>query len=271
MTRSWMQFSAVDSSASAEAHAAYLERMVRLVEPMRKRAIEKLGLAPGATVLDAGCGLGEVAIQLVERVAPGGRVVGIDASGLMIERARAAAEAAGADVEFSVASVTSLPFADDTFDAARSERVFQHLSAEERQAAAAELVRVVRPGGIIQLADPDHAQWAVAATDRELAHHLTEFVMVHARTPEAGLLNGGLLRAAGVVDVETEVGPIVHDDAAQLFAAWALEGALDQLIERGLVTPERAKAFLADLEARERDGVFLATGVGYLTTARVPG
>ena len=249
MTQPWMQFSGVDASGNVEAHAAYLERLARVVAPLRQRAIE---LAP--------------------RVAPGGRIVGIDVSRELIERARAAAIAAGADVEFRVANVTDLPFPDATFDAARSERVFQHLTAAERAAAAAELLRVVRPGGIVQLSDPNHAQWSVAATDRELAQQLTAFVMGHARTPEAGLLNGGLLRAAGALEVETEVLPVVfRGGVADWFAAQALEGAIDGLIERGAITPERASAFVADLAARERDGVFLATGLGYLATGRVPG
>ena len=271
MTRPWMEFSAVDASGDADAHAAYLRRIAALVAPIRAAVTTKLGIGPGTALLDAGCGLGEFAIELSRSVRPGGLVVGIDASRALIERAQSAARLAGADVDFQVASITDIPFPDASFDAVRSERVLQHLDALERETAAGELLRVLRPGGVLQVSDPDHRQWAVTASDRDLANLVTEFVGTRGRTPEAGLLNGGLLHAAGAVNVELATFPIVFDVVADWFNALALEGWIESLIEEGRCTAERAEAFFGDLAAREQAGVFRGVGVSYVNTARKAG
>jgi trans-aconitate methyltransferase len=59
-----------------------------LFEPIRRRAIERLGLARGDVVIDVGCGTGLSFEQLVARVGDGGRVIGIEQSPEMIEQAR---------------------------------------------------------------------------------------------------------------------------------------------------------------------------------------
>jgi SAM-dependent methyltransferase len=270
MTRPWMEFRGVDASGDPDAQAAYLKRMAAVLQPIRETAMSRLEIGSGSAILDAGCGLGEVAIELSRRVAPGGWVAGIDASEAMIERARAAAGSEGIRVDFSVGSITALPFPDATFDVARSERVFQHLDATEREAAAAELLRVVKPGGVVQLIDPNHRQWAVAATDRDMARLVTEYVGTRGRTPEAGLLNGGLLRAAGAVRVDVAGLLVAFDSVAAWSESLGLEGWIEGLIEARTVSPERAEAFFDDLARRERDGVFSAVGVTYIATGRKP-
>jgi len=66
----------------------------------------------------------------------------------------------GVDV---VADLTALPFDDDSFDAATSEQVFEHL--ENPTKAAAELMRVVRPGGLIHIATPFLYPWHPSPSD----------------------------------------------------------------------------------------------------------
>ena len=271
MTRPWMEFSAVDASRDPDAHARYLEDMAQRLTTLRRQSLERLPIAPGTTFLDAGCGLGELVIQVAAMVGPEGRAVGVDVSEQMLRRARASAEAAGSRAEFASASVTSLPFADATFDVARSERVFQHLDDEECVLAARELLRVTRPGGAVQIADPDHTQWSVAAADRDVASLVVGWTVRRARSPESGLLAGGLLGDAGAVDVEVDISPVVIRSLADWWTMLGMQGALEDLVERGELSEERAAAFWADLERRDRDGVFLVAGLAYVTTVRVPG
>lgn len=143
-------YSDVDASGQVEEHAAYLDRVARRCQRDRHIWLEHLALAPGVTVLDAGSGMGEVVRMMAERVAPGGRAIGIDLSAEMV--ARASERAAGVDaVEYRVGSVTALPFEVASVDAAYSERVFMHLA--DPQAAMHELFRVLRPGGRIVVID----------------------------------------------------------------------------------------------------------------------
>jgi demethylmenaquinone methyltransferase / 2-methoxy-6-polyprenyl-1,4-benzoquinol methylase len=93
---------------------------------------------PGARVLDACCGTGDLA--LADRAA-GGDVLGVDFSGRMLERARRKAP----DVEWVQADATALPFEDETFDAVTVGFGIRNLP--DLEAGLRELARVTRPGG----------------------------------------------------------------------------------------------------------------------------
>ncbi len=117
-------------------------------------------LRPGMRLLDAGCGPGSITIGLAEAIPPlhgeqAGEATGIDASPGAIDAARAlAAERGAANVRFEVADVHALPFADATFDAAFCHALLQHLA--DPPAALREMRRVLKPGGVIGVADADH-------------------------------------------------------------------------------------------------------------------
>ena len=74
--------------------AATYDRVADPQEEWAREVIDRLDLSGDETVLDAGCGSGRVTRLLVERL-PRGRVIGVDASPSMIERAREVAAATG--------------------------------------------------------------------------------------------------------------------------------------------------------------------------------
>lgn len=103
------------------------------------------GLRGDERALDVGAGTGALAFALAPRVA---RVIALDADPAMVEQLRAGAPA---NVEALVGDGEALPFADGEFDLAGSLRTLHHTASPER--LVAELVRVVRPGGTILVAD----------------------------------------------------------------------------------------------------------------------
>ncbi len=114
----------------------------------RRRAADLAELAPGGRVLDVATGTGDLALELAQRVAPGGTVVGADFSARMLELARAKSEErapSSVELRFEQANALSLPYADDEFDAATVGFGARNFSDLRR--GLSEMGRVVRPGG----------------------------------------------------------------------------------------------------------------------------
>jgi demethylmenaquinone methyltransferase/2-methoxy-6-polyprenyl-1,4-benzoquinol methylase len=116
----------------------------------RARAVDRARVGAGARVLDVATGTGDLALELVRRVAPGGDVVGSDFSEGMLARAREKARAREvvaleAELRFEWGDGLELPYADDQFDAATNG--FGLRNFPDRARGLAEMVRVVRPGG----------------------------------------------------------------------------------------------------------------------------
>ena len=109
-------------------------------------------LLPGETVLDLGSGAGFDCFLAAERVGPHGRVIGVDMTPEMLERARGNAHKGGfANVEFRLGEIEALPIADATVDAVISNCVL-NLSGD-RPRVLAEVMRVLKPGGRIMISD----------------------------------------------------------------------------------------------------------------------
>lgn len=120
---------------------------------LRGHLADLLELRPGQHVLDVGCGSGTLALALAQRVGPSGAVTGIDAAPEMLAAARSRAAHRRVLMRLQLAAAQALPFPDASFDAAVSSLVLHHLPEADRPVAVAELVRVVRPGGRLVLAD----------------------------------------------------------------------------------------------------------------------
>ena len=122
-------------------------RIAALTVAVNETLVTSAQVAPGEDVLDVATGTGHAALAAA-RV--GARVTGIDYVPELLDIARQRAAAERLDVDFVEASAEQLPFADDSFDVAIS--AIGVMFAADHDRAAAELVRVVRPGGRIAVA-----------------------------------------------------------------------------------------------------------------------
>ncbi len=109
-------------------------------------------LSPGERVLDLGCGAGTDSLVAAQMVAPGGSLIGIDMTSEMLAKARASAREMGAaNVEFVEGEAEELPFGEAEFDVVISNGVIDLIP--DKDAVFSEILRVLRPGGRVQIAD----------------------------------------------------------------------------------------------------------------------
>ena len=139
----------------------------------------RAGLAsagPGLNLLECGCG-GNPDRQLIDLCS---RYTGVDFSEVGLDMARASFADIGIPHEFRAADVCHLPFQDGAFDAVYSAHMIYHIEDPQAQdAALAEFLRVVRPGGTVVL---------IAANPRPLAFPIRLIRRMLADTPGVGSL-----------------------------------------------------------------------------------
>ena len=110
--------------------------------------VSRLDVPAGSRVLDVACGTGNVAIPLARR---GARVTGVDIAPNLLEQARQRAADEGLEIGFDEGDAERLPYPDATFDAVVT--MFGAMFAPQPELVVAESARVLKPGGLLAMAN----------------------------------------------------------------------------------------------------------------------
>ena len=115
--------------------------------------VEMAKIKPGDKVLDVGCGTGDLTLTAKNYVGVSGSAHGIDASLEGIDLARKKAKRSDSEAVFEVGLIENIAYPDATFDIVISRLVIHHLPDDLKRWGIAEIFRVLKPGGLVFLAD----------------------------------------------------------------------------------------------------------------------
>src|SRR5687768_17054506 len=99
-------------------------------QPLRKMTVDHALIQPGDSVLDVGCGTGEITLRAKTRAGKNAQVFGIDPAPEMIAVARNKAVHKGLEIDFRIGVMESLPFSDASIDVVTSSLMMHHLPAD---------------------------------------------------------------------------------------------------------------------------------------------
>jgi arsenite methyltransferase len=253
-----------------EEMAKKLEVMYQARDVVRRRALvrEALGAQPGERIIDVGCGPGFYVAELLEEVGPEGSVLGVDAAEAMLAIAAKRCEG-HENASLEQADATSLPAADQSFDAALSVQVMEHVP--DVGPALAEIHRVLRPGGRVVIWDIDWATLSWHTTDPRRMERAKEAFAKHFAHPALPQRLTALLRAAGFDELAME-GHVFATNAidTQSYLGMGMPRFVEFIASQEEFGPDAAKAWEEEQHALDGRGAFYASVTQFCFSARRP-
>ncbi|MCA1648177.1 MAG: methyltransferase domain-containing protein [Chloroflexi bacterium] len=197
--------------------AAELERLrlqARVWEPAAEQLLDQIGIAPGSQCLDLGCGGMGILGPLSRRAGPSGQVVGVDRDAQQLAAARAYVDEellTNVEILDTDAYATGLP--DSSFDLVHVRFLFAPVGRNDQ--LLAEMLRLVRPRGIIAIQEPDASAWACHPPSPAWGALKTAILQAFKAGGgdfDAGVRTFGLLRSAGIENVQVRTAVLALQD-----------------------------------------------------------
>jgi ubiquinone/menaquinone biosynthesis C-methylase UbiE len=250
-------------------HMLDAQRAMPFIQQYKQHVRVLLDLYPGLQVLDAGTGTGEDAQEMAKLVTPGGQVVGLDFSQIMIDEAKRRMQDSSLPLRFVQGDIQHLPFENAAFDRCYADRIFIHLP--DPHLAIAELVRVIRPGGKILIAEGDPESQVLDSPYPDVTRRFFRFRNDGMRQPDIAHRLYALFMDAGLLDVQVEpLARLTTDYEMIRPVAHYIEG-MRTAQSCGVVTAEEAEQWILSLEEGMRTGRFFHAIMWFITSGRKPG
>jgi ubiquinone/menaquinone biosynthesis C-methylase UbiE len=232
--------------------SARLLRQAEELLPDSTALLDRVGLRPGDSAIDLGCGPRGVLDLMAERVAPGGRVVGLDADAAHVAMASEFVASRGlSDVEIVRGDARHTGLESDSFDLVHGRTLL--ITVPQPAEVLREMVRLARPGGWVAGLEPD-TQNAICYPPHPAFDRLCEiFTTAFSRNgadPHFGRRMAALYRQAGLdnVTVEARAGVYPAGHSRRTIRADLVRSMRPQIIELGLADEQE----LDELDAAAR-------------------
>lgn len=259
----------------AEAELRRLEAQVRLVVPTEHRYLKELGVKPGQTFVDLGCGPGffaeRAAQELLDGGARGGRMIGVDVDEKLIWLARERAKDLSLPLEYLIGAGAEIPLPDDTADVVYARFLFQHL--EKPETVIAEMKRVARPGGLVVILDTDDGSLLMHPEPvgfRRLIEASGAAQMARGGDRRVGRKLKRYLAAAGLEEASARAHPFTTEDVGPGPFLEITVGFKAGVLRPPFITAAEIDETVADLERVRNTPGFYGHALGYLAWGRKP-
>jgi ubiquinone/menaquinone biosynthesis C-methylase UbiE len=263
-------FANVDATNQVESFAQCLQLLGSLdfFQRYKQKTFDELHLFDGAQVLEVGCGTGEDALTLGSRVGSSGRVVAVDRSQALLDRAIAQAQNYRLPVDFVQADAQQLPLDDNRFDAARIDRTLQHIAKPER--AISELVRVVRSQGYVVAMEPDWETFTIDSDNRTVTRKLLNFWCDSFPSGWIGRNLSKYFHQAGLVNLVVSPESLVIDKLDLANKVFDIIQTTHRAEQAGSVTAQDVHDWLSELQHLDQAQQFFCSFTGFIVTGRKP-
>jgi ubiquinone/menaquinone biosynthesis C-methylase UbiE len=254
-------FTEVDRSSEPDFFVRFMDEAQKPsgIQASKQIMLDRMKVASGDAILEVGCGPGTDLFDLVGLVGPTGRLVGLDASEVMIAEARRRAATLGLPIVFEQGDVQALPFEDASFDACRAARLLEHVPNAER--ALAEMARVTRHDGRIVVFDFD---WETLVIDHPDKHTTRTIVLSYADSIRNGWIGRQLPRLFKEQHLDVRsfdpVQVFVHYSLAELF----LGSHLTRLQTNGILSPGSAGRWWDYLRQADERGTLMISFTAFV-------
>ncbi len=232
-----------------------LRILSRVLQPFTLRLFDQVGIQPGMSCLDLGCGGGDVTFDLATVVGPSGNVLGIDMDATKIELAKKeAAERNLSNVEFRTQNILESQI-EGAFDAVYTRFLLTHLSNPVEILGA--IKEYLKPGGLIIVEDIDfrgHFSFPVNEAFNDYVQLYSQVSIESGGDPFIGPKLPGMLTDIGFEKIQMNVvQPAGIKGEVKLIAAITMENIADAILIAGLSSPEEIKSIVEELYAIAND------------------
>jgi SAM-dependent methyltransferase len=233
-----------------------LRLIARITRPTTLALLERAGVRKGMNCFDAGCGGGDVSLELARAVGPEGCVLGIDLDEVKLQAARTEATAAGlSNVEFRAVDIVAGALPRPGFDLVYARFLLTHL--RDPGQALRRLAGLLAPGGLVVVEDIDYRGHFVHPPSAAFAAYVELYrrtAQARGADPDIGPRLPGLLEEAGIRPAQLNVvQPTAMRGEEKLISAITMEAIADAVLQAGSATRAEVEEIVDELYRLGRD------------------